>query len=60
MVFFSSDWGASKFQVIPRHDGRDSSGLAFGVWVTVALAGLAVLSVALGVAAVDPAIFAAP
>jgi hypothetical protein len=60
MVFFSSDWGASKFQVIPRHDGRDSSDLAFVVWGTVVLAGLAVLSIVLGVATVDPAIFAAP
>jgi hypothetical protein len=60
MVFFSSDWGASKFQVISKHDRRDSSDLAFVVWGTVVLAGLAVLSVALGVATVDPAIFASP
>ncbi len=60
MVFFSSDWGASRFQVIPGHDRRHSSDLAFVVGVTVVLAGFAILSVALGVAAVDPAMFAAP
>jgi hypothetical protein len=60
MVFFSSDWGASKFHVISWHDRRGSSDLAFVVGATVVLAGLAALSVALGVATVDPAIFASP
>ena len=42
-------------------DRHNPSDLTFGVWATIVLIGLALASVASGVAtAVDPAIFAAP
>ena len=44
----------------PMSDRRNPSDLAFGVWAVVALVGLAIMSVALGVVAIDPAIFASP
>jgi hypothetical protein len=44
----------------PVHDRRNPSDLAFGAWASIALIGLAVVSVALGRAPVDPAIFASP
>ena len=48
-------------QFLPElHDRRNSSDLAFVVWAAVILIGLAIASVALGVAAVDPAIFVSP
>jgi hypothetical protein len=60
MVLFSPDWIASKIQTTPAHGRRTPSNLAFAVWAMVVLSGLAVLSVAFGVAPIDPAIFAAP
>jgi hypothetical protein len=39
---------------------RDMSGLAFAGYIAAVLVGFAVLSIALGVAPIDPAIFAAP
>ena len=42
------------------HGRRNPSDLASGVWAAVVLIGLAIASVALGGAAVDPAIFASP
>jgi len=42
------------------HDRRNPSDLAFGAWASIALIGLAIVSVALGIAPVDPAIFASP
>jgi hypothetical protein len=59
MVLYPSDWGAPKTKISPN-DCRGLSGLAFAVWVAVILTGFAVLSVALGIATVGPAIFAAP
>jgi hypothetical protein len=43
---------------IAMHDRRNSSDIAFGVWASVALIGLAIVSVALGVPpVVDPTMF---
>jgi len=45
----------------PTHERRNPSDLAFAIWAAIVLTGLAIVSVALGVAqGVDPAIFAAP
>jgi hypothetical protein len=42
-------------------DRQDSPDINFGVWASVVLLGLAILSIALGIAPVeDPMIFAAP
>lgn len=59
MVLFPHDWGASKLQQ-SADSCRGPSTLAFAAWVAVVLVGFAVLSFALGIATVDPAIFAAP
>jgi hypothetical protein len=46
---------------VPMQDRQISSEIDFGVWASIVLIGLAVVSVALGVApAVDPTIFPAP
>lgn len=46
---------------VPTHDRRDSSDYAFVLWASIVLAGLAIVSIALGVAPiVDPAIFVDP
>jgi hypothetical protein len=42
------------------HDRRDRPDLTFPIWATVVLTGLAIVSAVLGVAPVDPAIFASP
>lgn len=48
------------YQHVPIRDRRNSSDNAFGMWASVALVGLAIVSVALSVApVVDPLIFAA-
>ena len=58
MVILSS---TTAYSSIPAHDRQNSSDIAFGVWASIILIGLAVVSVALGVAPlVDPPIFAAP
>jgi len=40
-------------------DRRNTSDVAFIVWATIVLVGLALVSIALGIAPVDPPIFAA-
>jgi hypothetical protein len=46
------------YPYVSTYDRRNSSDVAFGVWASFVLIGLAFLSVALGVASlVDPAIF---
>jgi len=46
---------------IAVHDRRISSDIVFGVWASTVLIGLAIVSVALGVAPIiDPTIFPAP
>jgi hypothetical protein len=46
---------------IPMHDRPDSLDIVFGVWVSLLLIGLAIVSVALGVAPLaDPPIFSVP
>ena len=53
-------WGDRRNGESPMRDPRKSSNLASVVWAVIALIGLAIVSVALGVATVDSAIFAAP
>jgi len=58
MVILSS---TAAYSSIPVHDRRNSSDIAFGVWASIVLIGLAIVSIALGVAPVaDPLIFATP
>jgi hypothetical protein len=58
MAFCSS---TSLYRRIPMHDRRDSSDIAFVVWASTILIGLAVAAVALGVVpAENPAIFPVP
>jgi hypothetical protein len=45
---------------IAMDDRRNSSDIAFGVWASIVLTGLAIVAIALGVApVVDPTIFPA-
>jgi hypothetical protein len=61
MALFALFASPTPYQHVPIRDRRNLSDNAFGVWASVALAGLAIVSVALGVVpVVDPVIFAAP
>ena len=49
------------YRRVPMQDRQNSSEIGFGVWASIVLIGLAIVSVALGVApVVDPTIFPAP
>jgi len=55
MTMFSS---TILYQRVPMEDRREASEIAFGVWASIVLAGLAIISIALGMSpAADPAIF---
>jgi hypothetical protein len=61
MALFAFFASPIPYQHVPIRDRRNSSDIAFGVWASVALVGLAIASVALGIApVVDPVIFATP
>jgi hypothetical protein len=58
MVILSSTFA---YLPLPMPDRRNSPDTAFGVWATIALFGLAIVSVALGFAPLgDPLVFASP
>jgi hypothetical protein len=51
---------ATSYLRAPVRDRRNPPDLTFFVWATVALTGLTIVSIALGIGPVDPAIFASP
>jgi hypothetical protein len=58
MAFYPS---TSRYRRIPMRDRRGSSDIAFVVWAPVILIGLAIVSIASGVApVVDPTVFPVP